>query len=204
MQEIAGWIAPAATMIAAMMTAANLGARITGYGFVVFTIGSVAWTMVGFASGQQNLIIANAFLTLVNIVGIWRWLGRQAKYEDGGRRAAARSARSRSPTLFSAGSIVGASVTDRDGETIGAVVDAMLRCGSRDLAYVVVSEGGAASLGGTLRAVDPNLLTFAPDGVRTELSAAELGELPELASDDWPETLPETMPAAAAARPAPA
>jgi hypothetical protein len=30
---MAGWVAPAATMIAAMMTAANLGARVIGWGF---------------------------------------------------------------------------------------------------------------------------------------------------------------------------
>ncbi len=78
MAEIAGWIAPAATMIAAMMTAANLGARVTGWGFVVFSFGSVAWTTVGLTSGQTNLVLSNAFLTIVNLVGIWRWLGRQA------------------------------------------------------------------------------------------------------------------------------
>jgi hypothetical protein len=73
--DAAGWIAPIATMIAAIMTAANLGARITGWGFVVFAIGSIAWTAVGLSSGQTNLVATNAFLTLVNLVGIWRWLG---------------------------------------------------------------------------------------------------------------------------------
>ncbi|MEK7456583.1 MAG: hypothetical protein AABZ76_16905 [Pseudomonadota bacterium] len=47
MEDLAGWIAPAATMIAAMMTAANLGARVTGWGFGVFTLGSIAWSIVG-------------------------------------------------------------------------------------------------------------------------------------------------------------
>lgn len=36
--DLAGWAAPAATMIAAMMTAFNFGARITGWGFVAFTV----------------------------------------------------------------------------------------------------------------------------------------------------------------------
>lgn len=84
------------------MTAANLGARLTGWGFVVFTFGSIAWTIVGLTSGQTNLIASNGFLTLVNVVGIWRWLGRQRKYEDGGRSAREASRRSSEPTLFTA------------------------------------------------------------------------------------------------------
>src|SRR6188768_57692 len=70
MNDIASWVAPAATMIAAIMTAANLGARVTGWGFVVFSVGSVAWTLVGLGSGQTNLVATNIFLTLVNLVGI--------------------------------------------------------------------------------------------------------------------------------------
>jgi hypothetical protein len=87
LENIAGWVAPAATMIAAMMTAMNLGARVTGWGFVVFTLGSICWTIVGLTSGQTNLIAANVFLTLVNLLGIWRWLGRQSAYEDGAKAA---------------------------------------------------------------------------------------------------------------------
>ena len=37
MENIASWVATVATIIAALMTASNLGARITGYGFIVFT-----------------------------------------------------------------------------------------------------------------------------------------------------------------------
>lgn len=70
MMDLAGWIAPVATMIAAMMTAANLGARITGWGFVVFTLGAISWTAVGVSTGQGNLVATNVFLTLVNAVGV--------------------------------------------------------------------------------------------------------------------------------------
>ena len=37
MAEIISWVATIATIVAALMTAANLGSRITGYGFAVFT-----------------------------------------------------------------------------------------------------------------------------------------------------------------------
>lgn len=34
--DLASWLAPAATMIAAIMTASNAGTRMTGWGFVLF------------------------------------------------------------------------------------------------------------------------------------------------------------------------
>jgi len=83
METAANWIAPIATTIAAIMVAANLGSRFTGWGFVVFTIGSVGWIVIGAVTGQANLLWQNVFLCLVNIVGIWRWLGIRARYEKG-------------------------------------------------------------------------------------------------------------------------
>lgn len=196
MDQIAGWVAPAATMIAAMMTAANLGTRVTGWGFVVFVVGSIAWSVVGLTSGQTNLLLSNAFLLVVNIVGVWRWLGRQATYEDGSRAAAARSARARVPTLFSAGGLIGAGVTGPDGAAVGTVVDAMLRCDGRDIAYVVLGRGGVAGLGEELVAVDPHRLVFGPEGVATDLTRDELARLPVLEDGNWPEALPPCAPRA--------
>ncbi len=189
MAELAGWIAPAATMIAAMMTAANLGARVTGWGFVVFTVGSVAWTTVGLSSGQTNLVLSNAFLTLVNLVGIWRWLGRQATYDKGSTRAATASARRDVPTLYPAGGIVGRNVTGPDGGTIGTIVDAMLGCADNAIAYVVISTGGIGGVGETLHAMSPRELMFGADGVTTTLDADAIRALPPIAADHWPERL---------------
>ena len=84
MENIATWVAPVATTIAALMTASNLGSRITGLGFIVFTVGSLAWLALGITTGQANLLWQNIMLTALNLFGIWRWLGRQAKIEDGG------------------------------------------------------------------------------------------------------------------------
>ena len=88
MESIATWVAPVATTIAALMTASNLGSRITGYGFIVFTVGSLAWLTLGITTGQANLLWQNVILTALNLFGIWRWLGRQAQIEDGGSRGA--------------------------------------------------------------------------------------------------------------------
>ena len=45
METTLSWVATIATIVAATITASNLGSRITGYGFIVFTIGSIASTM---------------------------------------------------------------------------------------------------------------------------------------------------------------
>lgn len=187
--EIAGWVAPAATMIAAVMTAANLGTRVTGWGFIVFTIGSVAWSCVAIGTGQQNLLWTNGFLTLVNLVGIWRWLGRQARYEDGSRAATTQSQAARVPTLFSIGAMAGARLTGRDGTAIGTVVDGMMRCSDSALAYVVVSEGGVGGVGERLRALDPGEVRFSADGPICDLDAAALSRRPLLEPGAWPVSL---------------
>ena len=46
------WLAAGATMIAALMTAANLGARITGWGFAMFALGSGAWYVILYPSAS--------------------------------------------------------------------------------------------------------------------------------------------------------
>lgn len=202
MEEAAGLIAPAATMIAAMMTAANLGARITGSGFVVFTLGSLAWSVVGFSSGQTNLLATNLFLTLVNLVGIWRWLGRQREYEDGARRAAKGSRTAASPSLFAASAFGGLPVSDICGEAIGKAVDAMIECESGCLSYVVIASGGLGGMDETLRAVPAAMLDCHADGLVLLMSAAEYEKRDALDGAAWPARPPrerEVMGATAGA-----
>ncbi|PCD01833.1 photosystem reaction center subunit H [Sphingomonas spermidinifaciens] len=177
-------------MIAAMMTAANLGARVTGWGFVVFAVGSVAWSLVGLSSGQTNLLLTNGFLTIVNLVGIWRWLGRQARYDKGGERAQRDSRDTDAETKIALGTIVGARVVDRDGTAIGHVADAMLGCENHAIAYLVIGCGGVGGVGETLHAVAPDRLSFG-ETLRFEGRREDLCALPALAPDDWPGQKPE-------------
>lgn len=199
MEQIPGYVAPAATMIAAMMTAANLGARVTGWGFVVFTVGSICWSIIGITTGQQNLLLSNAFLTLVNLVGIYRWLGRQAKYSDGSRRAMKRSERTRGPTLLSACTLLNAPVLDQDGDKIATVVDAMLSREGHDLVYLVVARGGVGGLGEQLHPLDPAAIDLEGDGVVSRLGADAIDQLPVLEADRWPSELPRAARRHAAA-----
>lgn len=196
MEEAAGLIAPAATMIAAMMTAANLGARVTGTGFIVFTLGSIAWSVVGFTSGQTNLLATNLFLTLVNVVGIWRWLGRQREYEDGARRAAKRSQLATSPSLFAASAFGSLPVSDIRGEVIGQAVDAMIECESGSLSYVVVASGGIGGIDETLRAVPATMLDCHADGLVLLMTVAEFEKRETLDRAAWPARPPRGEEAA--------
>ena len=93
METAANWVAPIATTIAAVMVAANLGSRFTGWGFVVFTIGSLGWIAIGALTDQPNLLWQNVFLFVVNVIGIWRWLGLRARDEKGAGKATGDSAR---------------------------------------------------------------------------------------------------------------
>jgi hypothetical protein len=176
-------------MLAAMMTAANLGPRVTGWGFVVFTIGSVGWTVVALGSGQANLLWTNGLLALVNLVGIWRWLGREARYAKGGEAAAeAARAATGTPDLSPLTQIAGAPLLVAGGETFGRVVDGMVRGDDLRLSYLVVSDGGTAGVGETLYAVDARQARIMADGVLLAVSAADLSAREPLSATDWPAT----------------
>jgi sporulation protein YlmC with PRC-barrel domain len=187
--ETASWTAAAATIIAAVIVAANLGSRITGWGFVVFTFGSLAWMLNAAGTGQTSLLLTNGLLTVINLAGIWRWLGRQARYEQRGADAARRSRRRRVPTLFALDQLGGAAITDSKGEKLGTVVDAMLRCSDGGLAYLVISDRGLAGVNETLRALDPRQLRFDQDTIHATISRERFTALAPLKDDAWPTSL---------------
>lgn len=186
MESLATWVAPVATTIAALMTASNLGSRITGYGFIVFTVGSLAWLTLGITTGQANLLWQNIILTALNLFGIWRWLGRQARIEDGGTAAQEESADLPGETLFPASLLTKARVDGGDGKEIGTAVEAMLGCGTGRPSYVVVAEGGVAGVGETLRRVEWRAARIEGDRLVTTLSAAQFAAAPKLTKDQWP------------------
>jgi hypothetical protein len=182
MADSISWVATIATIIAASMTAANLGSRITGYGFCVFLIGSLSWLATGVFTGQPALIWTNAVLTLLNIFGIWRWLGRQAKVEEGARTASEASEHTPGETLFPVSLLSSAPVVGRE-EASGHCIDAMAGCSSGRLSYVVVSEGGVAGVGETLRRLPWDKARIANDKLVADVAFEGLEELPR---DQWP------------------
>jgi hypothetical protein len=186
MTDLISWLATAATITAALMTASNLGSRITGYGFGVFTIGSILWLAVGLASGQQALVWTNIVLTGLNLFGIWRWLGRQAKIEEGANSAAEASEQFPGENLFPVSLLSSAQIEDAHGKMLGTCVDAMAGCSSGRLQYVVASEGGVAGVGETLRRMDWAQASIQGDRLRFELDKRAFAGLECIDRDQWP------------------
>jgi hypothetical protein len=178
MENAAGWIALVATCTAALMTASNLGARVTGWGFVIFTVGAVAWTTVAVLTGQTQLLWSNAFLTLVDLLGIWRWLGRQARVQDTAKAAIEKSEREHSPTLFSATALGGMPVIGSDGSRIALAVEAMAACSTGRVEYLIVSAGGVGGIGETLHKLPWDQARIMDAKVQTDLDASAVRRLP--------------------------
>ena len=185
MENWVSWIATAATIMAACMTASNLGARITGFGFAVFTVGSIAWFALGLLTGQPALVWTNIVMTFLNLFGVWRWLGRQAKVEQGAEAAAEASVATPGETLLAASLLTRAKVRCGD-QVIGTCVDAMAGCGSGRLSYVVVSEGGVAGVGETLRRLPWRDASIDGDVLVARIAPERFGTLETVKRDEWP------------------
>lgn len=184
MEEIARWVAPVSTTIAACMTAANLGPRFTGWGFVVFTVGAVAWAAVGMATGQANLVWQNAILLVIDLIGVWRWLGREARYDEGARRAV-RAAERKGQALVPTSRLTGCPVTGPGGVVVATTVDAMLSVDGGRVQRVIVREGGVAGIGERLHALGWDEIASGADGFTTALDAEALRARRPLDPSDW-------------------
>lgn len=74
MADILQWSASISGMIAALIVAADLGRRRTGWGFVLFTLSSLCWIAGGFLAGEAPVSVQNIVLLAVNLFGVWRYL----------------------------------------------------------------------------------------------------------------------------------
>ena len=192
MTSVAEWVAPMATMLAAIMTAANLGARVTGWGFVVFTIGSAGWIVVGLSSGQTSLVITNVVLSIINAIGTWRWLGRQARYESLGEAAEMAGTAARSVSVIAASSLVGRDIVDVNGNKLGEAVEAVLDCDSAAIHHLVARFGGVGGIGEQIVALPLADIRLVETAVATRLSGAEMAALPRLDEHKWQGLLNKT------------
>lgn len=68
------WIAAIGTMLAAGLVAADLGRKVTGWGFVLFCAVSVTWIISGLTSGAMPITAMNGVLLLINGWGVWQYL----------------------------------------------------------------------------------------------------------------------------------
>jgi len=68
------WIAAIGTVIAAALLAADLGRKVTGYGFVLFCAVAVTWIVAGLTSDALPIVAMNGVLLLINAWGVWQFL----------------------------------------------------------------------------------------------------------------------------------
>lgn len=186
MADLISWLATGLTIVAALMTASNLGSRFTGYGFAVFFVGSLAWLAAGLLTNQPALVWTNAVLAFLNLFGVWRWLGRQARIEEGAGMAQARSEATPGEALFPASLIGRASLSDRGGTELGKGVDAMIGCRSGRIEYLVVARGGVAGVGERHCRIDWGEVWAEGEELRTGMDKSAIERLPDLPADRWP------------------
>jgi len=67
------------TVLAASLVAANLNARATVAGFMIFIVASIAWMADGWFESKASLVIQNVILLLINAIGVWRWFPKAEK-----------------------------------------------------------------------------------------------------------------------------
>lgn len=70
--ELLAWFGAITGPMGAMLLAANI--RASGYGYILFTLSSVAMLIVGLASNNPQLVTMNSIFTVINLVGAYRWL----------------------------------------------------------------------------------------------------------------------------------
>jgi hypothetical protein len=62
------------TMIAAILVAANISPRLMVIGFTLFVVASGLWLIDGYMTNKMSLVVQNAVLAGINVVGLYRWL----------------------------------------------------------------------------------------------------------------------------------
>ena len=67
------------TVLAASLVAANLNARVTVAGFIIFIVASIAWMVDGWLETKASLVIHNVILLVINVIGVWCWLPKATK-----------------------------------------------------------------------------------------------------------------------------
>ncbi|MEE2567016.1 hypothetical protein [Hyphobacterium marinum] len=74
LDETVRWAAAISGIVAALMIAGRFGGRITGWGFALFTLSSIAWITAGWLDDTWSLMVQNLVLFGINLLGVWRWL----------------------------------------------------------------------------------------------------------------------------------
>jgi Gpi18-like mannosyltransferase len=79
--DIIEWSAAICAAIAAFMVSLDLGRRMTGFAFILFTLSSIGFIAYGLMDPEPEAAIAslNFVLLLINLNGVYRYLIRKKK-----------------------------------------------------------------------------------------------------------------------------
>ena len=79
MISVLNWTASLTGILGALMVSLNAGARVTGYGFLVFSLSSLVWVVTGTAQQEIALVVQYLVLLAINLFGVYRWLVKNDK-----------------------------------------------------------------------------------------------------------------------------
>lgn len=66
------WLGTITGVLGALMLALNI--PVSGWGWVLFTISSVSWTVAGLVLRDTSLVVLQGAFVAVDLLGVWRWL----------------------------------------------------------------------------------------------------------------------------------
>lgn len=77
------WVGAIGAIIAAALIAADLGRRVTGWGFVLFSVVSVVWIVSSLsATDRMPIAVQNGILLIINLYGVWQFLLSRKKKRE--------------------------------------------------------------------------------------------------------------------------
>jgi hypothetical protein len=74
MQDVLRWCASLLTIIPGIVIAARVRPSWMGWAFVALTAGAFIWIAVASMAQDHALLAQNIAITIINCVGIYRWL----------------------------------------------------------------------------------------------------------------------------------
>ena len=66
------WVGTLTGIAAASLIALNIS--MSGWGFAVFLVSSLSWGTAAFLMGETSLLLLQGVFTIINALGIYRWL----------------------------------------------------------------------------------------------------------------------------------
>ena len=66
------WLGTVTGVLGALVLALNI--PVSGWGWVLFTISSISWTVAGLVMRDMSLAVLQGAFVFVDLLGVWRWL----------------------------------------------------------------------------------------------------------------------------------